>query len=206
MDFLLLGIDSLIACIAVGPMIRRRWSVPFAVLFGICDGAGFLLGTAFHWSMPDSLSNITEVVALGILGLYWIGIAIFSRQAALADQQSRPRWGVWVLPFVLSVDNITYGLVDGVSKSASVWQSAGEQALSSAILAGIGLVIGTGIAYTIPALRRRMALAQWRLRSGPAHRVRLHRDGRLTAQRILHPPSASPLAEGGFLVRPAGTS
>jgi hypothetical protein len=129
------------------------------VLFGICDGGGFLLGTTFHWSMPDSVSNITEVVALGVLGLYWIGIAVFSRQAALADQQSTSRWGVWVLPFVLSVDNITYGLVDGVSKTASVWQSAGVQALSSAILAGIGLVAGIGITYAIPALRRRMALA-----------------------------------------------
>ena len=159
MGFLLLGIDSLIASIAVGPIIRRRWSVPFAVLFGICDGGGFLLGSAFHWSMPDRVSNITEVVALGVLGLYWIGTAIFSRQTALADQQSRSRWAMWILPFVLSVDNITFGLVDGVSKNVSAWQSAGVQALSSAILAGIGLVAGMGIAYAIPALRRRMALA-----------------------------------------------
>lgn len=159
MGFLLLGIDSLIACIAVGPMIRRRWSVPFVVLFGTCDGGGFLLGSAFHWSMPASASNITEVVALGVLGLYWIGTAIFSRQAALADQRSRSHWGVWILPFALSVDNISYGLVDGVSKNASAWQSAGVQALSSAILAGIGLMAGIGITYAIPALRRRMALA-----------------------------------------------
>lgn len=159
MGFLLLGIDSLIACIAVGAIIRRRWSVPFAVLFGICDGGGLLLGTAFHWSMPGRASNIAEIAVLGVLGLYWIGIAIFSRQAALADQQPRSRWGVWVLPFVLGVDNITFGFVDGVSKHASVWQSAGVQALSSAILAGIGLAMGMGIAYAIPALRRRMALA-----------------------------------------------
>ena len=159
MGFLLLGIDSLIACIAVGPIIRRRWSVPFAVLFGICDGGGFLLGSAFHWSMPDSVSNSAEIVALGVLGLYRIGIAIFSRQTALAGQQSRSHWGMWILPFVLSVDNITFGLVDGVSKNASVWQSAGVQALSSAILVGIGLVVGIGITYAIPALRRRMALA-----------------------------------------------
>jgi putative Mn2+ efflux pump MntP len=159
MGFLLLGIDSLIASIAVGPMIRRRWSVPFVVLFGICDSGGFLLGSAFHWSMPASVRNIAEVVALGVLGLHWIGTAILSRQAALADQQSRSHWGVWILPFALSVDNITYGLVDGVSKNASAWQSAGVQAFSSAILAGIGLVAGIGITYAIPALRRRMALA-----------------------------------------------
>ena len=99
MGFLLLGIDSLIACIAVGPIIRRRWPVPFAVLFGICDGGGFLLGTAFHWSMPDRVSNITEVAALGALGLYWIGIALFSRQAASGSRtRSRPCAAVWRWP------------------------------------------------------------------------------------------------------------
>jgi putative Mn2+ efflux pump MntP len=159
MGFLLLGIDSLIACIAVGPIIRRRWSAPLATLFGICDGGGFLLGSAFHWSMPDSVSSITAVVALGALGLYWIGIALFSRRAAGGEERSRSLWGIWVLPFALSIDNVTYGLVDGVPRNASVWQSAGEQALSSAILAGVGLVIGIGVTYAIPALRRRMALA-----------------------------------------------
>lgn len=54
---------------------------------------------------------------------------------------------------LLSLDNITFGVVDGVSNGASVWASAGEQALSSALQAGIGL------AYSIPALRRRVWLA-----------------------------------------------
>jgi hypothetical protein len=44
MGFLLLGIDSLIACIAIGPIISRAWAVPLIVLFGIGDGGGFLLG------------------------------------------------------------------------------------------------------------------------------------------------------------------
>jgi hypothetical protein len=46
MGFLLLGVDSLIACIAVGPIISRRVAVPFALLFGVGDGGGYLLGTA----------------------------------------------------------------------------------------------------------------------------------------------------------------
>jgi hypothetical protein len=46
-----------------------------------------------------------------------------------------------------------------VSKGASVWASASEQALSSIIQAGAGLAIGIAIAYSIPALRRRMWLA-----------------------------------------------
>ena len=63
------------------------------------------------------------------------------------------------LPWLLSLDNITYGAVDGVSHGASIGLSALEQFASSAIQAGVGLAIGLGIAYSIPALRRRMWLA-----------------------------------------------
>jgi putative Mn2+ efflux pump MntP len=133
--------------------------VPLAVLFGVGDGLGFLLGSAFHHSISDSLSTVLQTGILVALGIYWIGIAIFARKAAQSEQQSKSRWGVWILPWALSIDNITYGLVDGVSKSASVWVSALEQGLSSAIQAGIGLAIGMGLAYAFPALRRRVALA-----------------------------------------------
>jgi putative Mn2+ efflux pump MntP len=159
MGFLLLGVDSLIACIAVGPIIRRTVAVPFALLFGVGDGGGYLLGTAFHWSVSDSLSNILQTSILVALGVYWIAIAILSKKAAMAEQQSKSRWGVWILPWALSIDNITYGLVGGVPAHASVWFSASEQALSSAVQAGIGLVIGMGIAHAFPVIRRHMALA-----------------------------------------------
>jgi hypothetical protein len=66
---------------------------------------------------------------------------------------------VWILPWLLSLDNITYGAVDGVSNGASVWTSAVEQALSSLIQAGAGLAIGIAIAYSIPAVRRHLWLA-----------------------------------------------
>ena len=154
MGFLLLGIDSLIACIAIGPIVSRRWGVPLAALFGICDGGGFLLGSAFHWAMPDDVSTFVTTAVLLALGLYWIAIAVFARTSQLVSS----RWLVWVLPFALSVDNITYGIVDGVSKNASTLVSAGEQALSSAILAGIGLVIGIGLARVLPETKRRVAL------------------------------------------------
>jgi hypothetical protein len=161
MGFLLLGTDSLIACIAVGPIMGRRLLVlsSFALLFGVGDGGGYLLGTAFHWSVPDSVSNFVETGALVILGIYWIALAIFSRFAAQRELQAKSRWGVWILPWVLSVDNITYGLVSGVPAHFSAWASAGEQFLSSAVQAGIGLAIGIGIAAAFPALRRKMPLA-----------------------------------------------
>jgi hypothetical protein len=160
MAWLLLGVDSLIACIAVGPIMGRRMSVlvPFALLFGVGDGGGYLLGTALHWSFPDNLGFLAPTV-VAVIGVYWIAVAIVSRKAAAAEDNPRAHWGVWILPWLLSLDNITYGVVDGVSSGASVWASAGEQALSSALQAGIGLAIGIAIAYSIPALRRRMWLA-----------------------------------------------
>jgi hypothetical protein len=161
MGFLLLGVDSLIACIAVGPIMSRRLAAcsTLVVLFGVGDGGGFLLGSAFHWSISDSLSNVLQTGILVALGIYWIVLAIFSKRAAIAEQESKSHWGIWVLPWALSIDNITYGLVDGVPAHASVWLSAGEQALSSSVQAGIGLAIGIGVAALFPVVRRRMALA-----------------------------------------------
>jgi hypothetical protein len=66
---------------------------------------------------------------------------------------------VWILPWLLSLDNITYGTVDGVSHGASIGLSAFEQFASSAIQAGVGLAIGIGVAYAIPAVRRHMWVA-----------------------------------------------
>ena len=159
-DWLLLGVDSLIACIAIGPIVERRWSVIalLVVLFGVGDGGGYLLGTALHWSFPDDLDFLAPVV-VAVIGVYWIAVALISRRAAAAEDNPRSRWGIWILPWLLSLDNITYGAVDGVSSGASVWVSALEQALSSLIQAGVGLAIGIAIAYSIPALRRHMWVA-----------------------------------------------
>jgi hypothetical protein len=63
---------------------------------------------------------------------------------------------IWVLPVALSIDNLTFGAVTGVPANASVWASAGLQALASAGLGLIGLAIGIGLAVLIPALRTRM--------------------------------------------------
>lgn len=158
--WLLLGTDSLIACIAVGPIMSRRMSVlvPFALLFGVGDGLGYLLGCVLHWSYPDSWGNFAPAV-VALFGAYWIVVAIVSKRAAKAEENAKARWGVWILPWLLSLDNITYGAVDGVSHGASIYLSAFEQFVSSAIQAGVGLAIGIGIAYSIPAVRRNMWLA-----------------------------------------------
>jgi hypothetical protein len=45
---------------------------------------------------------------------------------------------VWILPFVLVFDNLTYGLVG--DHGNTVVQQAGEQALSSSLMALVGLL------------------------------------------------------------------
>jgi hypothetical protein len=185
--FFLLGVDSLIACIVTGPIfIKQRphehselrspdtrehsakwkwWAVggvsalalPYGLSYGAGDGIGFLIGTLFHFSVSDTLSEVVETTLLVALGLYWIGIYFAARKMQGSEQLQRWSWrGIWVLPVALSIDNLTYGAVTGVPANASVWTSAGLQALASAGLGLIGLAAGIGLAVLIPALRTRM--------------------------------------------------
>jgi len=154
MGFLLLGIDSLIACAAIGPVVSRRWGVPLAALFGICDGGGFLLGSAFHWAVSDRVSSVVTTGILVTLGVYLIAVAAFARTAPVS---SSSRGLAWALPFALAIDNVTFGVVGG--HPGAVLAQAGAQALSSALLAGLGLVVGLGLARALPATRRHAAVA-----------------------------------------------
>ena len=149
MGFLLLGVDSLIACFATGTIVKRSSWLLYVTLFGVCDAGGFLLGTAFHWSVPNSTANVIETAVLVGLGIYWLGIALYARRLA------ETRW-VWALPFVLSIDNITYGLIDH-AWSHSVAVQAIEQLISSALLAGIGLLASAAVMRVIPGSKQRSA-------------------------------------------------
>jgi len=183
--FFLLGVDSLIACAVTGPMFiqqRQRselsspdeherasqwkwWAIggvsalalPYGLSYGLGDGIGFLTGTLFHFSISDSLSSAIATTLLVALGLYWIGIYLVARRMQESDQLQKWSWrGIWILPVALSLDNLTYGAVSGVPAHASVWASAGLQALASAGLGLVGLAAGIGLAVLIPGLRTRM--------------------------------------------------
>jgi hypothetical protein len=183
--FFLLGVDSLIACIVTGPMFikerhregselrspaERPWkwwaigglglsalTVPYGLAYGAGDGFGYLIGTMFHFSVSDTLSTVLETTLLVALGLYWIAIYFVARKMQTSERLQTWSWrGIWILPVALSIDNLTYGAVTGVPAHASVWASAGLQALASAGLGLIGLAVGIALAILIPALRTRM--------------------------------------------------
>ena len=142
--FPLLGLDSLIACIAIGPIVSRRSLLPLVVLFGVGDGVGFLVGAGLHWQISPDVSDILQTGILIALGLYWLVIAAFAKRVAA-------RWLVWILPWALGIDNLTYGLTDDHA-SGSLLEQAGQQTLSSGLLALVGLVIGIMVAAMIPRM------------------------------------------------------
>ena len=144
MGFLLLGIDSLIACIAIGAIVDRRWRLPLAALFAVADGTAFLIGAGLGWTISAGLTEVLEVVLLAGLGFYLIVVATGSRRLA--------ELSVWLVPFALTVDNLAYGVANDYSGSLA--GHAAEQALSSSLLALVGLV---AVAALLPRTERRAA-------------------------------------------------
>jgi hypothetical protein len=131
MNFLLLGIDSFIACLAIGALVERRSWVRLAALFAIADAAAFLVGVGLGWGlMSQAASEVIEMGTLVLLGMYLLVVAVGMAQVTA-------RRAVWVLPFALTVDNLTFGLAG--EQMGSVPGEALAMALSSGMLAYLAL-------------------------------------------------------------------
>jgi hypothetical protein len=138
MGLLLLGLDSLIVCLAIGPIVDGRSRLKLAAVFGVADGLAFLVGAGLGWRLfSDGESAVLTSGILGALALYLLVVAAGTWRVTA-------RWPVWILPGVLVFDNLTYGLV-GDHAAGSLFQQAGEQALSSALLALVGLLAAAAV-------------------------------------------------------------
>jgi hypothetical protein len=146
MGFLLLGIDSLIACIAIGAIVDRRWRLPLAAAFGVADGTAFLIGAGLGWTISAGVSEVLEIGTLAALGVWLIVVAAGTRRVAQL-------WPLWVLPLALTMDNLAYGVASDYS--GSLLGHAAEQALSSALLALVGLYVAGVLPRVLPAMERR---------------------------------------------------
>jgi hypothetical protein len=145
MGFLLLGIDSLIACIAIGAIVDKRWRVPLAAMFGVADGAAFLVGAGLGWQLSEGVTIALGTGTLAALGLWLLLVATGTRRAA-------ELWPVWVVPIALTMDNLAYGVASDYS--GSLLGHAAEQALSSSLLALVGLYAAGVLPRVLPALER----------------------------------------------------
>jgi hypothetical protein len=142
MGFLLLGIDTLIACIAIGALVDKRSRLWLAGLFGAADGVAFLIGAGLGWGLlSGAASEVVEIGALVALGVYLLAVT-----AAMARVTAR--WAVWVLPFALTVDNLTYGFAG--EHAGSLLGDAGQRALLSGLLAFIGLLVAVWLPRVLP--------------------------------------------------------
>ena len=146
MGFLLLGIDSFIACMAIGAIVDRRWRLPLAAAFGLADGAAFLIGAGLGWTVSAGVTAFLEVGTLAALGVWLVVVAVSTRRAA-------DLWPLWVLPLALTADNLAYGVANDYS--GSLLGHAVEQAASSALLALVGLYAASLLPRLVPALERR---------------------------------------------------
>ena len=153
MNFLLLGVDSLIAGIAICAIVSPRARVPLAALFGIADGVVFLFGAGLGWRLPGALPEVLEIGTLVAVGLYLVVVAAGTRRVAA-------HWPLWVLPWALTMDNLAYG-VAGEHSGASLFAHAGEQALSSSLLALVGLLAAVLLPRVVPAMEQRAAATRF---------------------------------------------
>ena len=139
MNFLLLGIDSLIACLAIGALVDRRSWVWLAALFATADAAAFLIGAGLGWGLMSQAAS--EVIGMGTLVL----LGVYLLVVAAGTAQVTARRAVWVLPFALTLDNLTFGLAGEPTSSVLA------QALSSGMLAYLGLFAAVWLPRVLPA-------------------------------------------------------
>jgi hypothetical protein len=142
MSLLLLGLDSLFVCLAIGSIVERRSRLKLAAVFGAADGLAFLVAAGLGFRLfSDSESAVLTSGMLAAVAFYLIVVAAGARRVTA-------RWPVWVLPGALVFDNLTYGLM-GDRAAGSLLQQAGEQALSSALLALVGLLAAAAVHQVI---------------------------------------------------------
>jgi hypothetical protein len=145
MSFLLLGLDSLIVCAAVAPLVEPGSRLRLAALFAAADGLAFLVAAGL------GLRLLSEGASGAVTAAILVGLGLYLFVVAAGTQRVAAHWPVWVLPGVLIFDNMAYGLV-GDHAVGSLFAQAGEQALASGLLALVGLL--TAVALR-PVIERR---------------------------------------------------
>jgi len=144
---LLLSTDSLIAGVALGPLVsaRDRWLL--AALFGLFDGLGTLLGVT---AVPPSAQVAADLIPLAIAayGIYLIGVSMWAR-----GKVGKPL--IYLTPVLLAVDNLFSGGPDG--QAALTVSDLVAATVISAALALAGLWIGSFLASATGLRPERLA-------------------------------------------------
>jgi putative Mn2+ efflux pump MntP len=115
-----LGIDSFIACLAIGALPVTAWqAMRLAAAFGVCDATATLIG----WLLPHAIPTFDDWV------LYLICAALIGTAAR------NSRRFLYLVPVVLSLDNLVAGAP--VSAAPGLAVSSAAMALAGLLLAGL---------------------------------------------------------------------
>jgi hypothetical protein len=144
---LFLSVDSFVMAAALSPLIRSpasRWCL--ASLFGLCDGLAVLVGSALSsTNLSLHLSERAVPCIAVVYGLYYLIAAQWDRFC------KHPRL-VWLLPPLMSLDNLAYGAgVQTVAGGALVL------AVASLTLAALGFYLGSLVRFASERAREMAA-------------------------------------------------
>ena len=153
----LLSVDSLIAAVAVAPLLSRAsHRVAAVALFGVADGAASFLGTLIAVPLRGLL--VAAPAAVALYGVYLIAVTILAgrglKTASDAGPTDRVRSGhlptlaiLGALAAAMSVDNLVSGAAEGGASVAVL-------GCTSAALMLLGLWVGGRISHGFSAGRR----------------------------------------------------
>jgi putative Mn2+ efflux pump MntP len=120
-------------------------------LFGLCDGTATLLGAIFSVAWLRSVPPMPEWFGAALVFAYGLFVLLAARLGRTFDP-ARRRWAAYILPPLLSLDNLIAGL-----HTTPAWGSLVSFAvfcgLTSALFAAVGMRLGRSVAgrVTVPS-------------------------------------------------------
>jgi putative Mn2+ efflux pump MntP len=151
---LLLGLDGLIVCGALGPVrLGPARRLRLAACFGLCDGLAVFLGSALHVELAaKSFGGIAwfAPLAVGAYGVYVLYLGWRTCAAAAGTDYPPGAWLMYGLPACLSLDNLVAGAAVG-GAGLPVVLAAGLSGCVSGLMALAGLWAGEAIGKRLPA-------------------------------------------------------
>jgi putative Mn2+ efflux pump MntP len=138
---LLLSLDSFIVAVALSPLFEFPvWRWRLASIFGICDGLAVLVGSALSYTdLSFHIGEQAVPLFVVVFGIYCLVAAQWKRFRA------RPGL-VCILPALMSLDNLAYGMSIG-PLTVGVFAQALTLGAASLALAILGLYLGSFVRF-----------------------------------------------------------
>jgi hypothetical protein len=106
----LLGADSFVISLGLGPLVAGRKRYTAAAAFGVCDGAAIMIAPHLGTPLASALSALADCALPLLLIAYAVYVAILTLNSRAL---SAGRAGWLLLPIAASIDNLAAGPLSG---------------------------------------------------------------------------------------------